>query len=380
MNTDQLESLIENAVTAALISHRELYEQKLQDFLFREERFDCSLIKEDDHNVLFPSHRPKCLKSNKVLQGLSISNSGFSPLMDNIQNIFHSPQPTNLHQLTIFLGRIGLYCRFIKNYALCANPLTKILKAKEVDKVNSFDAKQMKICLDVEQLESFNKLRIILSSGDLTQAHPDYEEPFQLTTYCTSLTIGATLSQNGKAIYFISRTTKHPEYDYSKNQLDLIAIIWAFKKLANILNNAHTINIYSNYDTSLYEHFCHSINLQLQQLNSIIRRQNINIFSDSSHQSLVKDTSTKTALVSHMEEQNYLSHIGKNLPGEGCVHLKFKYNNAKLDKDNQIISLPLITDINRQMSSSYEVKQANLSQIRIERYRKVYIHNQHYFL
>lgn len=343
MDIDQIRLIVENAVTKALVAHREMYEVKLKDLINKRETYDCTR----NENVLIPIDRLKFCQYNFDKDGLVVSNRGVSPLSVNIEDISYFPEPSNLYQLTIFLSLIRNYRRFIKDFAIYVKPLTDILRSKDGDKLSSHEAREMKICLNVEQLTSFNHLRLILSSGDVTQALPNYTESFQLTTYCSTLGLGATFTQNNKNIYIISRTLKDAEKHYSANEMELITIIWAFVKHKTILVNAQCINIFSDYQHFSYEPSCSTIILKLQQLKIILSQNNLNLLSKSSttnsERRLIPINKTIDQLVDHhpicinmcinsfilvyKQLNNFCNSfypsVQQILPGEGCGPLKF---------------------------------------------------------
>ena len=61
--------------------------------------------------------------------------------------------------------------------------------------------------------------------------YPDYDKPFVLTTDASNDEIGAILSQNAHPYNYISRTLNLPERNYSTTKKELLAIVWAVKRL-----------------------------------------------------------------------------------------------------------------------------------------------------
>ena len=65
--------------------------------------------------------------------GHIISSDGIMMEPSKIEAIMNWPPPTNLKEIQVFLGLIGFYRKFVKNYAKVAAPLTDQLKAKGCD-------------------------------------------------------------------------------------------------------------------------------------------------------------------------------------------------------------------------------------------------------
>ena len=77
-------------------------------------------------------------------------------------------------------------------------------------------------------------------------AYPDQEKPYILSTDASGYAISAILSQkneNGeeKILLCVSRTLKGPELNYFITEKELLAIIWALKKLQTYLLGAKII-------------------------------------------------------------------------------------------------------------------------------------------
>ena len=64
---------------------------------------------------------------------------------------------------------------------------------------------------------------------------PEFKEQFILTTDASNLGFGAVLSQKGHPCLFISRTLNKAEEKYTTSEKELLAIIWAMKRLRQYL-------------------------------------------------------------------------------------------------------------------------------------------------
>lgn len=84
-----------------------------------------------------------------------------------------------------------------------------------------------KILLDQNALDSFQKLKNSVTSGDIVLSHPNFEKDFDLSTDASDYAIGAVLMQDGKPLTFLSRTLNKTEANYATNEKEMLAIIWA---------------------------------------------------------------------------------------------------------------------------------------------------------
>lgn len=149
-----------------------------------------------------------------------ITPSGVKTNPHKIKAILLWPLPATEKELRGFLGTIGYYRRFVKDFAKIAKPLTSQLR------------KGHKITHTKEFCEAFEKFKVLLTSSSVLQ-YPDFEKPFNLTTDASNFAIGAVLSQGSigkdKPIAFASRTLSRSEENYSTIEKKLKAIIWACK-------------------------------------------------------------------------------------------------------------------------------------------------------
>ena len=78
-------------------------------------------------------------------------------------------------------------------------------------------SRNIRIKLDEEALEAFEKIKQIVASEDVLLLYPDFEKPFEVTTNASNHALGAVLSQNGRPITMISRTLTSTEENYTTN-------------------------------------------------------------------------------------------------------------------------------------------------------------------
>jgi len=60
--------------------------------------------------------------------GHKVTNKGLLPIDKKIEAINQLKQPENITELRSFLGMVGYYRSFIKNYASISAPLCKLLR------------------------------------------------------------------------------------------------------------------------------------------------------------------------------------------------------------------------------------------------------------
>lgn len=164
----------------------------------------------------------KCeyLRPELTYLGHVITEDGVKPNPEKIKTIRDFPTPKNPKHIKQFLGLVGYYRKFIKNFSRIAKPLTTLLK------------KSVEWKWEQPQEAAFQTLRETLITEPILQ-YPNFRLPFILTTDASNKAIGAVLSQ-GQAgtdlpVAYASRTLNSAEINYSTTEKELLAIVWACK-------------------------------------------------------------------------------------------------------------------------------------------------------
>lgn len=160
------------------------------------------------------------LKKETAYLGHIISQDGVKPNPDKICAITKFPIPKTAKEIKSFLGLLGYYRKFIKDFAKLTKPMTSCLK------------KNSKIIHNAEFIQCFETCKNLLINDPILK-YPDFNKPFILTTDASNVSIGAVLSQgtvpNDHPIAYASRTLNDSERKYSTIEKELLAIVWATK-------------------------------------------------------------------------------------------------------------------------------------------------------
>uniref|UniRef100_A0AAG5CRQ8 RNA-directed DNA polymerase n=1 Tax=Anopheles atroparvus TaxID=41427 RepID=A0AAG5CRQ8_ANOAO len=174
----------------------------------------------EKYNLKIQLEKSEFLKKDVAFLGHIVTPNGVKPNPDKISVIQNWAIPTKETDLRSFLGVIGYYRKFIKDFAKITKPLTAQLRKGE------------SIAHSKEFISAFEKCKTILTSSQIL-IYPDFEKPFTLTTDASKYAIGAVLSQGSigqdKPIAFASRTLSKHEENYSTIEKELLAIDWACK-------------------------------------------------------------------------------------------------------------------------------------------------------
>ncbi|CAL8089530.1 unnamed protein product [Prunus armeniaca] len=198
----------------------------------------------------------RCIETNLVLNwekchfmvkqgivlGHIVSEKGIEVDKSKIGLVRHLPSPTSVREVRSFLGHVGFYRCFIKDFSKISTPLCRLLQ-KDVPFV--FDDKCEK---------AFNHLKELLTSAPII-VPPDWSLPFELMCDASDYALGAVLGQRKDkkphVIYYASRTLNDAQLNYSTTEKELLAVVFALDKFRSYLLGTKVI-IYSDHAALKY--------------------------------------------------------------------------------------------------------------------------------
>jgi transcription antitermination factor NusG len=172
----------------------------------------------------------KCefMKSSIEFLGHNISDQGVRMLADKVKSINEWPTPRNEKHVASFLGLLGYYRRFIKDFSRVSLPLSELAKEK------------VKFTWGPDQEESFQKLKQIVTS-DQVLVLPDYDKQFVVTTDASGYAVGASLQQMDdetkrlRPIAFFSKKLSEQEMRWAVYEQELYAIVLSLEEWRHYL-------------------------------------------------------------------------------------------------------------------------------------------------
>lgn len=161
------------------------------------------------------------------LLGFEVSENGVAPLKSKVEKIVNFPRPVNDTGIRAFVNLCGFYRRHIPGFADLSAPMNELLKKR-----NAF-------IWSNECEESFNKLKEATVKA-FTLVIPDGNTKYNLYTDASEVGIGACLSaimEDGseRPVVFISRKLLPAETRYPTVEKELLAVIYALRKLRKYL-------------------------------------------------------------------------------------------------------------------------------------------------
>lgn len=177
----------------------------------------------DNANLTLNLTKCEFLQDSIDYLGYEISAAGIRPGSKKIQCVLDFPRPTNHHTVRQFLGLVGYFRKFIKNFAILAHPLNKLLK------------KDVTWTWTNEQEQSFVTLKNKLTDRPILAIYDPAAET-ELHTDASKVGIGGILLQRSRsdepfrAVGFYSRQTSPEERNFHSYELETLAVICSLRK------------------------------------------------------------------------------------------------------------------------------------------------------
>ncbi len=159
--------------------------------------------------------------------GHTINITGIKPLQDRIEAILAIPQPKTLKQANAFIGAIGWYRKFVKNFAEMAAPILAV--------TNLTSKNKYKFKWDARQRQAFDDLKAAITSEPLFLTYPDPELPLILSTDASELCVGGILYQEidgiRRNIYFHSQILPKAQQKWPTIEKEALAIYHCTRRM-----------------------------------------------------------------------------------------------------------------------------------------------------
>ena len=177
-----------------------------------------------------------------IVLGYIVSKNGIEVDKANVELISNLPTPKCVRDIRPFLGHVGFYRRFIKDFSAIARPLCNLF-AKDVPFAWS------QAC-DV----AFDKLKTMLVSPPIMRS-PNWNLPFEIMCDASDYAIGAILGQreDKKAfvIYYASKTLDSAQANYTTKEKEFLAVIFALENFRSYIVGS-PVTIFTNHAALKY--------------------------------------------------------------------------------------------------------------------------------
>nr|GEY54355.1 reverse transcriptase domain-containing protein [Tanacetum cinerariifolium] len=161
-----------------------------------------------------------------IVLGHKISKKGIEVDKAKVDVISKLPHPTTVKGIKSFLGHVGFYHRFIKDFSKIARPMTRLLE------------KDTLFIFSQECVDAFQTLKRMLTEAPILIA-PNWDMPFELMCDASDFAIGAVLGQRRDkhfwSIHYANKTMTEAESKYTTIEKVMLAVVYAFEKFRSYL-------------------------------------------------------------------------------------------------------------------------------------------------
>jgi RNase H-like domain found in reverse transcriptase len=141
----------------------------------------------------------------RVILGHVVSSRGLEVDKAKVEVIEKLPPLTNVKEVRSFLGHVGFYRRYIKDFSGIARPLSNLT------------IKDIPFNFDQKYQDAFYKIKESLTSAPILQS-PDRSLPFELmcdaSDYAVGVVLGQSKDKRAYAIYYASKVLDEPQVNY----------------------------------------------------------------------------------------------------------------------------------------------------------------------
>ena len=192
-------------------------------------------------NLVINLVKSELAQAHVTYLGHEVGQGCVKPREAKVQAILEYPVPNDKKQLMRFLGMIGYYRKFCRNFSDVVCPLTRLLK------------KNVKFLWNDTCQSAFEKAKAILMNSPVLSA-PDFDKPFKLMIDASDVGVGAVLMQeNEKGIehpvcYFSRKLNKHQQ-KYATIEKEGLALVLALQHFEVYVNSGlHPIVVYTDHN------------------------------------------------------------------------------------------------------------------------------------
>ena len=195
-----------------------------------------------EKNLVFNWEKCHFMVNQGIVLRHIISNKGIEVDKAKIELISKLPSPTNVKTVRQFLGHVGFYRRFIKDFSKIVKPLYKLME------------KDAKFVWDKDYQKSFEEPQGLLDHCTNNES-PQLEVTFRGMCDASDLAIGAVMGQReeGKpyVVYYASKMLNEAQRNYTTTEKELLPVVYALDKFRAYLVGSDII-IFTEHSTLKY--------------------------------------------------------------------------------------------------------------------------------
>ncbi|WVZ49845.1 hypothetical protein U9M48_001171 [Paspalum notatum var. saurae] len=199
------------------------------------------------------------------------------------KDVLNWKQPETVTEIRSFLGLVGYYRRFIKDFSKTAKPMTSLTK------------KECEVLL----------------------AQPDVTKPFDVYCDASGNGLGCVLMQEGRVIAYASRQLRKHEANYRTHDLELAAVVHALKIWRHYLLG-NTCHIYTDHKSLKYILTQPELNMRQRRWLELIKDYDLEIHYHPGKANVVADASSPEFVYNNSYQKSLEMVTFEALYGRRC--------------------------------------------------------------
>ena len=221
-------------------------------------------------------------RASVVYLGKVVGGGKVRPVHAKVEAILRYPVPSSRRELRRFLGMVGYYRSFCKNFSVVATPLTDLLSPKR-----SFAWTE-------KSQSAFDSVKAVLTTAPVLAA-PNFSAPFSLAVDASDLGAGAVLLQEGTdglkhPLCFFSRKFDCHQRAYSTIEKEALALMLALQHFEVYVGGAaHPVVVYTDHNPLTFLDRMRNHNQRLMRWCLILQGFNISIQHIRGRENVVAD-------------------------------------------------------------------------------------------
>ncbi|WVZ80294.1 hypothetical protein U9M48_027784, partial [Paspalum notatum var. saurae] len=212
--------------------------------------------------------------------GHILSAKGVAVDPSKVEDVLNWKQPQTVTEIRSFLGLVGYYRRFIKDFSKIAKPMTALTQ------------KNTKFAWSSKCEEAFGTLKKLLTSAPVL-AQPDITKPFDVYCNASGSGLGCVLMQEGRVIAYASCQLRKHEVNYPTHDLELLAIRYY------LLGN--TCHIYTDHKSLKYIFTQPELNMRQRRWLELIKDYDLEVHYHPGKANVVADALSRKAHCNFIE-------------------------------------------------------------------------------
>src|SRR6187399_2500412 len=196
----------------------------------------------EETNLVLNWEKCHFMVNEGIVLGHKISERGIEVDKAKVDAIEKIPCPKDIKGIRSFLGHVGFYRRFIKDFSKISRPLTNLLQ------------KDIPFVFDDDCLEELEILKKALISAPIVQP-PDWNLLFEIMRDATDYAVGAVLGQRVdkklNAIQYASKTLDSAQKNYATTKKEFLEVVFACDKFRPYIVD-YKVTIHTDHDAIKY--------------------------------------------------------------------------------------------------------------------------------